>query len=57
MLFEQPKPGTSPCSGASIRDDATLLARGKADGSLYRFEGRLRELPDVPFRSVMTPVG
>jgi len=38
-------------------DDATLLARGKADGSLYRFEGRLRELPDVPFRSVMTPVG
>lgn len=37
-------------------DDATLLARGKADGSLYRFEGRLRELPDVPFRSVMTPV-
>jgi len=38
-------------------DDATLLARGEADGSLYRFEGRLRELPDVPFRSVMTPVG
>ena len=37
-------------------DDATLLARGKADGNLYRFEGRLRELPDVPFRSVMTPV-
>jgi hypothetical protein len=37
-------------------DDATLLARGKADGNLYRFEGRLRELPDVPFRSVMTSV-
>jgi T3SS negative regulator,GrlR len=37
-------------------DDATLLARGKADGDLYRFEGHLRELPGVPFRSVMTPV-
>lgn len=38
------------------RDDATLFARGRPDGELYRFEGRLRELPDVPFRSVMTPV-
>jgi hypothetical protein len=37
-------------------DDATLIARGRPDGSLYRFEGRLRELPNVPFRSVMTPV-
>jgi hypothetical protein len=37
-------------------DDATLLAHGKADGDLYRFEGRLRELPDVPFQSVMTPI-
>jgi hypothetical protein len=37
-------------------DDATLLARGRPDGDLYRFEGRLRELPDVPFKSVMTPV-
>jgi T3SS negative regulator,GrlR len=37
-------------------DDATLFARGRPDGDLYRFEGRLRELPDVPFRSVMTPV-
>jgi len=37
-------------------DDATLLARGRADGELYRFQGRLRELPDVPFQSVMTPV-
>ena len=35
-------------------DDATLVARGKADGDLYRFEGRLRELPNVPFSSVMT---
>src|SRR5262249_16072802 len=25
-------------------DDATLIARGKADGDLYRFAGRLREL-------------
>jgi hypothetical protein len=38
------------------RDDATLFARGRPDGDLYRFEGRLRELPDVPFHSVMTPV-
>jgi hypothetical protein len=37
-------------------DDATLFARGQADGGLYRFQGRLRELPDVPFQSVMTPV-
>jgi hypothetical protein len=37
-------------------DDATLVARGRADGDLYRFEGRLRELPDVPFHSVMMPV-
>src|SRR5579871_4653664 len=37
-------------------DDATLFASGKPDGRQYRFEGRLRELPDVPFRSVMTPV-
>ncbi len=37
-------------------DDATLFARGGPDGELYRFEGRLRELPDVPFKSVMTPV-
>jgi hypothetical protein len=37
-------------------DDATLFARGRLDGNLYRFQGRLRELPDVPFQSVMTPV-
>jgi len=37
-------------------DDATLLARGRPDGELYRFEGRLKELPGPIFRSVMTPV-
>jgi hypothetical protein len=37
-------------------DDATLLARGQADGALYRFEGGLRELPGVKFQSVMTPI-
>jgi len=37
-------------------DDATLLARGKPDGELYRFEGRLNEVPGVLFQSVMTPV-
>lgn len=37
-------------------DDATLLARGGADGALYRFEGGLKELPGVKFQSVMTPI-
>jgi hypothetical protein len=37
-------------------DDATLIARGKPDGNLYRFEGALKELPGAIFRSVMTPV-
>jgi T3SS negative regulator,GrlR len=38
------------------RDDATLVARGRPDGKVYRFEGGLIELPGVPFNSVMTPV-
>ncbi len=37
-------------------DDATLLARGSPDGELYRFKGELKELPGVPFESVMTPI-
>ena len=37
-------------------DDATLLAKGRADGNLYRFVGGLKELPGVPFQSVMTPI-
>src|SRR6201986_1610329 len=37
-------------------DDATLVARGRADGHLYRFEGALKELPGAVFKSVMTPV-
>jgi hypothetical protein len=37
-------------------DDATLEARGRADGDLYKFEGRLRELPGAIFKSVMTGV-
>jgi len=37
-------------------DDATLLARGRRHGELIRFEGVLRELPGVPFQSVMTPI-
>ncbi len=32
-------------------DDATLLAKGRADGALYRFEGGLKELPGTPYRS------
>ena len=37
-------------------DDATLLARGRPDGDLYRFEGGLKELPGAVFNSVMTPL-
>ena len=37
-------------------DDATLNARGSADGKLYRFEGSLNTMPGALFKSVMTPV-
>jgi hypothetical protein len=37
-------------------DDATLIARGRADGGVYRFEGLLKELPGAVFTSVMTPI-
>ena len=37
-------------------DDATLLAKGWPDGDLWRFKGELKELPGVPFQSVMTPI-
>ncbi|TWC07056.1 hypothetical protein FBZ93_101347 [Bradyrhizobium macuxiense] len=37
-------------------DDATLIAKGAPDGELYRFKGELKELPGVPFQSVMTPI-
>ena len=37
-------------------DDATLIAKGSPDGDLYRFKGELKELPGVPFQSVMTPI-
>jgi hypothetical protein len=38
------------------RDDATLSARGKADGGLFRFGGTLDVLPGAVFKSVMTPI-
>ena len=37
-------------------DDATLLAKGTADGDIYRFAGYLKELPGAKFSSVMTPI-
>jgi hypothetical protein len=37
-------------------DDATLVARAKPDGRLYRANGHLREVPGAIFTSVMTPV-
>ena len=40
----------------AVTDDATLLAKGRADGNLYRFEGGLKELPGVAFHSLMTPI-
>ena len=42
-----------PLAGA---DDATLTARGRSDGTLYRFEGSLNTMPGAVFKSVMTPV-
>jgi hypothetical protein len=46
-------PNFRPMAGT---DEATLVARGRADGALYRFEGAIKELPGSVFRSVMTPV-
>jgi hypothetical protein len=37
-------------------DDATLIAKGWLDGDLVRFKGELKELPGVPFQSLMTPI-
>lgn len=37
-------------------DNATLIAQGRLDGGLYRFEGRLNEVPGAVFKSVMTPI-
>src|SRR5215471_19022801 len=37
-------------------DDATLIAKGQADGRLYRFRGALKEVPGAVFQSVMTPI-
>ncbi len=37
-------------------DDATLVARGWPEGGVYRFEGKLREVPGAIFTSVMTPI-
>jgi hypothetical protein len=48
-----PDPNYSAMAGT---DDATLLARGRVDGRNYRFAGELKELPGVPFQSVLTPV-
>ena len=37
-------------------DDATLKARGRMDGKIFRFEGGSEQLPGAVFRSVMTPL-
>lgn len=37
-------------------DVATLVATGRQDGKLYRFEGELKEMPGVLFQCVLTPV-
>jgi hypothetical protein len=38
------------------RDDATLTARGKQEGAVYRFQGSLDVMPGAVFKSVMTPI-
>jgi len=48
-----PDPAYSAMVGT---DDATLLARGRADGRDYRFAGEFKERPGVPFQSVLTPI-
>ena len=53
IVRHNPDPNYRAMAGT---DDATLLARGKPDGDLYRFEGGLKELPGVAFNSVMTPL-
>jgi hypothetical protein len=37
-------------------DDATLKARGRAHGGIFRFEGGSEQSPGAVFRSVMTPL-
>jgi hypothetical protein len=46
-------PSYRPLAGT---DEATLLARGRAQGEIFHFEGGLKELPGAVFRSVMTPI-
>jgi hypothetical protein len=48
-----PDPTYSAMAGT---DQATLRARGRQDGQVYRFSGELKELPGVPFQSVLTPI-
>jgi T3SS negative regulator,GrlR len=52
-MRHNPDPNFRPMAG---NDDATLIARGRADGALYRFEGSLDTLPGAVFKWVMTPV-
>ncbi len=52
-LRHNPDPAYRAMAGT---DDATLLAKGKPDGALYRFAGHLKELPGAVFSSVMTPI-
>jgi hypothetical protein len=46
-------PAYAPLAGT---DDATLRAKGRSEGGVYRFEGGLNEVPGAIFRAVMTPV-
>jgi hypothetical protein len=52
-LRHNPDPNHLPMAG---KDDAILIARGRPEGALYRFQGSLNTLPGAIFRSVMTPV-
>jgi hypothetical protein len=37
-------------------DEVTLSLTGRRQGTQYFFEGGTRQLPDIPFNSVMTPI-
>jgi hypothetical protein len=52
-IRHNPDPSYRAMAGA---DDATLSARGRPDGALYRFEGSLDVFPGAVFKSVMTPI-
>jgi len=52
-IRHNPDPSFRALAGA---DDATLTARGRPDGAVYRFEGSLDVSPGAVFKAVLTPI-